>query len=52
MPRMVSPAVDLPFLQAVLDRLDDPIFVKDRAHRWIAFNASFCALLGRSRSST
>jgi rsbT co-antagonist protein RsbR len=32
----------------VLDSLADPIFVKDRQHRWILFNAPFCALLGRS----
>jgi rsbT co-antagonist protein RsbR len=32
----------------VLDSLDDPIFVKDRKHRWILFNAPFCKLLGRS----
>jgi rsbT co-antagonist protein RsbR len=34
-------------LQLVLDSLSDPIFVKDRQHRWIAFNESFCRLLGR-----
>jgi rsbT co-antagonist protein RsbR len=32
----------------VLDSLDDPIFVKDRQHRWIVFNAPFCKLLGRT----
>jgi rsbT co-antagonist protein RsbR len=32
----------------VLDSLNDPIFVKDRQHRWILFNAPFCRLLGRS----
>lgn len=32
----------------VLDSLADPIFVKDRQHRWILFNAPFCELLGRS----
>lgn len=32
----------------VLDSLADPIFVKDRQHRWILFNAPFCQLLGRS----
>jgi rsbT co-antagonist protein RsbR len=31
----------------VLDSLADPIFVKDRQHRWIVFNAPFCELLGR-----
>jgi rsbT co-antagonist protein RsbR len=33
----------------VLDSLADPIFVKDRQHRWILFNAPFCTLLGRSQ---
>src|SRR5687768_126255 len=32
-----------------LDSLDDPIFVKDRQHRWVLFNAQFCKLIGRSR---
>jgi rsbT co-antagonist protein RsbR len=39
---------DLRFVQLVLDSLDDPIFVKDRQHRWIVFNTPFCKLLGRS----
>lgn len=37
-------------LQATLDTLPDPIFVKDRGHRWIAFNAAFAALVGRTRA--
>ena len=37
---------DLPFVQRVLDSLDDPIFVKDRQHRLIVINAAFCRLLG------
>lgn len=36
-------------LQRVIDTIPDPVFVKDREHRWIAFNAGFCALIGRSR---
>lgn len=36
-------------LQATLDGIPDPVFVKDRAHRWIALNAAFCALLGLPR---
>lgn len=35
-------------LQQVIDTFDDPIFVKDLQHRWIAANAAFCAILGRS----
>lgn len=39
---------DLQFVSRALDSLDDPIFVKDRQHRWVLFNAPFCALLGRT----
>jgi rsbT co-antagonist protein RsbR len=39
---------DLRFVQLMLDSLADPIFVKDRQHRWIVFNAPFCKLLGRT----
>jgi rsbT co-antagonist protein RsbR len=39
---------DLRFVRLALDSLRDPIFVKDRQHRWILFNAPFCELLGRS----
>ena len=34
-------------LQNVLDTFEDPIFVKDVQHRWIACNQPFCALLGQ-----
>jgi rsbT co-antagonist protein RsbR len=34
-------------LQNVIDTLNDPIFVKDLQHRWIACNHAFCGLLGR-----
>jgi rsbT co-antagonist protein RsbR len=40
---------DTPSLQALVDGIPDPLFFKDRQHRWIAFNRAFCALLGRSR---
>lgn len=36
-------------LQVTLDAIPDPIFVKDREHRWVAFNDGFCGLLQRSR---
>jgi len=41
---------DAALLQATLDAFSDPIFVKDRAHRWTAVNSAFCRLLGRGRS--
>ncbi len=37
------------FLRQVLDGVDDPIFVKDRDHRWVLVNDSFCRFLGRDR---
>lgn len=40
---------DLRFARVVLDSLADPIFVKNRQHRWVLFNEPFCKLLGRSR---
>ncbi len=44
------------FLHKVLDAIPEPVFVKDRDHRWVAANGAFCrfmghgaeALLGRS----
>lgn len=35
------------FLQSVINAIPDPIFVKDRSHRWIVLNDAFCKLLGR-----
>jgi len=34
-------------LQASLDQLPDPFFVKNLRHEWIGFNQAFCALLGQ-----
>jgi len=34
-------------LQDLIDGMPDPMFFKDRQHRWIAFNRAFCDLLGR-----
>jgi two-component system NtrC family sensor kinase len=31
-----------------LNAMPDPIFIKDREHRWIAVNHAFCRLLGRT----
>jgi PAS domain S-box-containing protein len=38
------------FLKQVLNGVDDPIFVKDRDHRWVLVNDSFCRFLGRDRT--
>ncbi|MBA3548782.1 MAG: PAS domain-containing protein [Nannocystis sp.] len=50
-PTDFSDAQSLALLQRVLDTIPDPIFVKDRAHRWIAFNTGFVALVGHSRAA-
>lgn len=36
-------------LQTAIDTFADPIFIKDLRHRWVAFNDSFCRLLGYPR---
>ncbi|MDD2759178.1 MAG: PAS domain S-box protein [Methylomonas sp.] len=34
------------FLHKVIDTLAEPVFVKDRRHRWILLNAAFCKIIG------
>jgi len=34
------------FLDRIIDTIADPIFVKDREHRWIKLNRSFCNFIG------
>ncbi|WP_205525750.1 ATP-binding protein [Pyxidicoccus trucidator] len=36
------------FLRSALDAVPDPLFVKDRQHRWVAVNSAFCQFMGRS----
>nr|WP_225937001.1 hybrid sensor histidine kinase/response regulator [Myxococcus sp. RHSTA-1-4] len=36
------------FLRSALDAVPDPIFVKDRQHRFIAVNSAFCQVMGTS----
>ncbi|WP_224243430.1 hybrid sensor histidine kinase/response regulator [Hyalangium gracile] len=36
------------FLHNTLNALPDPVFVKDRAHRFVAMNSAFCRAMGRS----
>jgi len=38
------------FLNRVIDTIADPVFVKDREHRWILLNQACCDLLGRPRA--
>ncbi|MEG3938311.1 PAS domain S-box protein [Microcoleus sp. S36b_A3] len=37
------------FLNHTINATPDPIFVKDKQHRWIILNDAFCQLLGKSR---
>ena len=52
-PPVIDPAdgQQVALLQRVLDTVPDPIFVKDREHRWIAVNAAFCGLIGHPRAA-
>ena len=36
------------YLSRIIDAVADPIFVKDREHRWVLVNAAFCAFMGRT----
>lgn len=38
------------FLDKIINAAADPIFVKDRKHRWILVNDAFCAFMGRARA--
>ncbi len=37
------------FLNNVVDTIVDPIFVKDRQHRWVLLNEAFCTFVGYPR---
>jgi PAS domain S-box-containing protein len=37
------------FLMKVINGIPDPIFIKDRQHRWLFLNDAFCDFLGHSR---
>ncbi|MEG4320283.1 CHASE2 domain-containing protein [Microcoleus sp. Aus8_D2] len=34
------------FLQWLIDTIPDPIFVKDRNHRWVVLNQAYCRFIG------
>ena len=38
-------------MQQILDTVGDPIFVKDKDHRWIFLNDAFCEFMGHPRSA-
>ncbi|MFH0878395.1 MAG: PAS domain S-box protein [Lentisphaerota bacterium] len=37
------------FLDQIINNIGDPLFVKDRRHRWILLNDSFCSFMGHTR---
>jgi PAS domain S-box-containing protein len=39
------------FLDGVIESVSDPIFVKDRQHRWTLLNEAFCSFIGHARES-
>jgi len=42
--------LSLEFLLKILNGLPDPIFVKDRQHRWIFLNDAFCKFIGHNQA--
>lgn len=45
-------APNLAFLGGILDTLADPVFVKDRAYRFVMVNQAFCTFVGRTRAGS
>jgi PAS domain S-box-containing protein len=41
---------DRKFLDAIIDAIPDPVFVKDGAHRWISVNEAFARLMGQPKT--
>jgi|GEM_PF-803633 len=37
------------FLDKIINSIADPVFVKDKQHRWMLLNDAFCQLMGYSR---
>jgi PAS domain S-box-containing protein len=37
------------YLDEIIDSIADPLFVKDRQHRWVLLNTAFCEFVRRSR---
>ncbi len=37
------------YLSKIINSITDPIFVKDRQHRWVLLNEAFCDFMGRQR---
>ncbi len=37
------------YLKKIINSIADPVFVKDRQHRWVFLNDAFCSFIGHSR---
>jgi PAS domain S-box-containing protein len=44
-----APQYGAGFLDTVINTVADPLFVKDRAHRWVALNEAYCRFMGYRR---
>lgn len=44
------PLFDAKFLSGIIDALADPVFVKDREHRWVLLNDAYCRFMGYPRN--
>ena len=42
--------VELDLLKPVLSLLPNPVYIKDRSHKWVEVNAAFCELMGYDRN--
>lgn len=38
------------YLDEIINAIGDPLFVKDRQHRWVLVNNALCVFMGRSRN--
>ena len=36
-------------LESIINKIADPIFVKDREHRWVLLNDACCKIIGHTR---
>jgi diguanylate cyclase (GGDEF)-like protein/PAS domain S-box-containing protein len=43
------PRLPIEVLRELIDSLPEPIYLKDRSHRWVLVNASFCEFVERKR---
>ncbi|MBD3245608.1 MAG: PAS domain S-box protein [Candidatus Omnitrophica bacterium] len=43
---VVSPEENSSFFRNVVNSIADPVFVKDRAHRWVFLNRAYCRFMG------